>query len=58
LYVARYPRRRIYGALGVHLDCGTGNFEVEAMSLADLEQSFRNFIELKEEVSGQLSSAG
>jgi hypothetical protein len=56
LYVARYPRRRIYGALGVHLDCETGGYEVEALSLADLEQGFNSFMEVKEEY-GQLDSA-
>jgi hypothetical protein len=56
LYMARYPRRHIYGALGVRLDCETGKFEVEAMSLADLEQGFNSFMEVKEEY-GQLDSA-
>jgi hypothetical protein len=56
LYVARYPRRRIFGGLGVHLDCETGDYEVEALSLADLEQGFNSFMEVKEEY-GQLDSA-
>jgi hypothetical protein len=46
LYVARYPRRHIYGALGVHLDCNTGNYEVEAMSTVELERYQRKFMEL------------
>jgi hypothetical protein len=40
----------------VHLDCETGDYEVEALSLADLEQGFNSFMEVKEEY-GQLDSA-
>jgi len=46
LYMARYPRRRLYGALGVRLDCNTGNYEVEAMSTVELERYQRKFMEL------------
>jgi hypothetical protein len=57
LYAARYPRRRIFGALGVHLDCDDGSYEVEAMAASDLSHWFASFIELKEEVVGHSDSA-
>jgi hypothetical protein len=50
LYVARFPRRRIYGALGVHLDCNTGNYEVEAMAEDELQLYHTAFMELVERV--------
>jgi len=46
LYMARYPRRRLYGALGVHLDCADGSYEVEAMSTVELERYQRKFMGL------------
>jgi hypothetical protein len=50
LYLARYPRRHIYGALGVHLDCGTGDYEVEAMAEDELKLYHTAFMELVERV--------
>ncbi len=51
LYVARYPRRRIYGALGVHLDCDDGSYQVEAMSEDELQLYHTAFMELVERVN-------
>jgi len=50
LYMARYPRRRIYGALGVHLDCETGGYAVEAMAEDELLLYHKSFMELVERV--------
>ncbi len=50
LYIARYPRRRIFGALGVQLDCLTGQYDVEAMAEDELQLYHKAFMELVERV--------
>jgi len=50
LYLMRYPRRHILGALGVHLDCETGRYDVEAMAEDELQLYYREFIRLAERV--------
>jgi len=49
LYVARYPRRKVYGALGVKLDCDHGTYAVVAMSRVELERYKVKFLRLLEE---------
>jgi hypothetical protein len=51
LYRERYPRRHIYGALGAHLDCATGGYEVEAMSEDELALYHKSFMELVKRVN-------
>ena len=50
LYVAMYPRRRVFGALGVALSPANGTYLVESLSLGDLKVGFAEFMEAKEEV--------
>lgn len=55
LYIARYPRRHLYGALGVQLDCMTGKYDVEAMAEDELQLYHKAFMELVERVKREES---
>lgn len=53
LHVATYPRRRIFGALGVGLNVKSGAYTVQSFSIVDLVAAYNEFMEVKEEISGQ-----
>lgn len=45
LYVATYPRRKLFGAMGVGLNVTNGTFSVESFSLGDLKRGLAEFKE-------------
>lgn len=45
LYIARYPRRKLFGALGVGISPDTGKYAVESFSLGDLKRGLAEFKE-------------
>jgi len=45
LYVAMYPRRKVFGALGVALSPANGTYTVESLSLGDLKRGLAEFKE-------------
>jgi len=53
LYVERYPRRKLRGALGVRLDCKTGNFEAMSLSEGELKQQHRAFLQVLQRFNEQ-----
>jgi ATP-dependent exoDNAse (exonuclease V) beta subunit len=50
IYTATYPRRFIYGAMGVQLNVTNGSYAVAAWSVLELIQAFLEFIDIKGEV--------
>ena len=56
LYVARYPRRKIFGALGVGLSPVNGDYIVESLSLGDLKRGLSEFKKAKQEVENDTNS--
>ena len=54
LYIATYPRRLVYGAIGVQLDVANGNYAVASMSAVELARWFNEFMEIKEEMSSEI----
>ena len=53
LYTATYPRRFIYGAMGVQLNVTNGSYAVAAWSVLELSQAFLEFIDIKGEVESE-----
>jgi len=53
LYVAMYPRRRVFGALGVALSPANGTYTVKSLSLGDLKRGLAEFKEALNDVLSQ-----
>lgn len=51
LYLAVYPRRKLYGAIGVHLDLKAGDYSVAPLSAPELHRWHEKFMRIKEEVN-------
>lgn len=46
LYRATYPRRKLYGAMGVGLNVANGTYAVESFSVGDMKRAHQKFMEV------------